>query len=224
MSRNRFLLIFIAASVSAFLGAFASNKLYLSAKTTANGNGKQGNIQTLEKTSCREFKIIEANQFRLLDMEGKCLAKLTIEKYFKSALDLLKSEQGQEYSERYRAVLEMGAGSTTMKITENNVEIKTGSIKTDLSSDSLTISDIKNGSKQTDSSGRLTIQEISRPRIRINASKDFTTIKLYDKEGNERAALGSINLNVIATGEIQKRPESSLVLFGKDGKVVYSSP
>jgi len=224
MSRNRFLLIFIAASVSAFLGAFASNKLYLSAKTTENGNGKQGNIQTLEKTSSREFKIVEANQFRLLDMEGKCLAKLTIEEYFKSALDLLKSEQGQEYSKRYRAVLEMGTGSTTMKITENNVEIKTGSIKTDLSSDSLTISDIKNGSKQTDSSGRLTIQEISRSRIMLKAFKGGTAIAISDDEGKQRAILGSVDLNVMATGETRKRPESSIVLFGKDGKVVYSAP
>lgn len=225
MSRKRFLLIFIAASVSAFLGAFASNRLYLSTNAIANDNGKQAaNIQSLEKNSPTEFKVVEANQFRLLDMEGKCLAKLTIEEYFKSALDLLKSEQGQEYSKRYRAVLEMGTGATTMKITENNVEIKAGSIQTDLSNDSLTISDIKNGSKQTDPSDKLTIREISRPRIRIIASKDFTTIKLYDKEGNERAALGSVNLNVIATGEVQKRPESSLVLFGKDGKVVYSSP
>lgn len=217
MSRKSFFLIFIAASVSAFLGGFASNQLYLTAH--AKAKGKQQSIQPFP-----EFKVVEANQFRLLDMEGNCLAKLTIEEYFKSALDLLKSEQGEEYSKRYRAVLEMGTGSRTMKITENNIELKAGSTQTDLSSDSLTIRDIKDGSKQTDSSGRLTIQEISRPRIMINASKGFTAIKIYDEEGNERAALGSVNLNVIATGEIQKRPESSLVLFGKDGKVVYSSP
>jgi len=224
MSKKRFLLILIAASVFAFLGGFLSNRLYFPENTVTKDNGKQQNIQTLEHNFPAEFKVVEANQFRLVDMKGNCLAKLTIEEYSKSVLDLLKSEQGEEYSKRYRAVLEMGTGSRTMKITENNIELKAGSTQTDLSSNSLTIRDIKDGSKQTDSSGRLTIQEISRPRIMINASKASTAIRIYDGEGNIRAVLGSVNLNVIATGEIQKRPESSIVLFGKDGKVIYSAP
>ena len=86
MSKKRFFLIFIAASVSAFLGGFVSNQLYLSANAAANDNGKQQSIQPLP-----EFKVVEANQFRLVDLEGNCLAKLTIEEeQNKSAIDLLK--------------------------------------------------------------------------------------------------------------------------------------
>ena len=88
MSKKRFFLIFIAASVSAFLGGFVSNQLYLSANAVANDNGKQQSIQSIEIHP--EFKVIEANQFRLVDPEGNCLAKLTIEEeQNKSAIDLL---------------------------------------------------------------------------------------------------------------------------------------
>lgn len=132
MSKKRFFLILIAASVSAFLGGFVSNQLYLPKNTATNEKGKQQSMLPSDHEIHPEFRVVEANQFRLVDMEGNCLAKLTIEEYFKSALDLLKSEQGEEYSKRYRAVLEMGTGSRTMKITEDNIELKAGSTQTDL--------------------------------------------------------------------------------------------
>lgn len=203
MSKKRFFLIFIAASVSAFLGGFVSNQLYLSANAAANDNGKQQSIQPLP-----EFKVVEANQFRLVDLEGNCLAKLTIEEeQNKSGLDLLKSSKTSKTTKTYHAVLEMGTGSRTMRITKDKVELKTGSTQASLASGNLTIKD--------------------KSFINIYADNIFkggTAIEIFDKERKPRAVLGSINLDVIATGEIQKRPESSLVLFGKDGKVVYSAP
>ena len=39
-----------------------------------------------------------------------------------------------------------------------------------------------------------------------------------------RAVLGSTSLELIKTGTIEKRPESSLVLFDKDGKVIWQTP
>jgi len=94
-----------------------------------------------------------------------------------------------------------------MRITKDKVELKTGSTQAILASGNLTIKD--------------------KSFINIYADNIFkggAAIEIFDKERKPRAVLGSINLDVIATGEIQKRPESSLVLFGKDGKVVYSAP
>lgn len=203
MSKKRFFLIFIAASVSAFLGGFVSNQLYLSANAAANDNAKQQSIQPLP-----EFKVVEANRFRLVDLEGNCLAKLTIEEeQNKSGLYLLKSSKTLKTTKTYHAVLEMGTGSRTMRITKDKVELKTGSTQASLASGNLTIKD--------------------KSFINIYADNIFkggAAIEIFDKERKPRAVLGSINLDVIATGEIQKRPESSLVLFGKDGKVVYSAP
>ena len=225
MSKKRFFLVLIIASISAFLGGFVSSQLYLPKNISSNEKGEQQSILPSDNKIHPEFKVLEANQFRLVDPEGNCLAELKIEEEENKFLNpLLKPSKNPKISKTYHAVLEMGTGSTTIKITENNVEIKAGSTITDLSNDSLTISDIKNGSKQTDSSGRLTIQEISHPRIRIKAFKGDAAIEISDDEGKKRAVLGSVDLDVIATGETRKRPESSIVLFGKDGKVVYYAP
>jgi len=47
---------------------------------------------------------------------------------------------------------------------------------------------------------------------------------LYDKNGMSRAELGSTSLETTRTGVVEKRPESSLVLFDKKGKVIWSAP
>ena len=203
MSKKRFFLIFIAASVSAFLGGFVSNQLYLSANAVANDNGKQQNIQPL-----REFKVIEANQFRLVDLEGNCLARLTIEeKQDVSFEEILGLSKSAKTSKTYRAVLEMGSDSRTMRMTKDEVEFRAGSTQASLAS------------------GNLFLKDKSFIKIYAdNMLRGGTSIEISDEEGRTRAVLGSVDLNVIATGEAQKRPESSLVLFGKDGKVVYSAP
>ena len=203
MSKKRFFLIFIAASVSAFLGGFVSNQLYLSANAVANDNGKQQNIQPL-----REFKVIEANQFRLVDLEGNCLAKLTIEEEENKFLEMvLGPTKTSKTSKTYHAVLEMGTGYRSMRMTKDEVEFRAGSTQASLAS------------------GNLFLKDKSFIKIYAdNMLRGGTSIEICDEEGRTRAVLGSVDLNVIATGEAQKRPESSLVLFGKDGKVVYSAP
>jgi len=49
-------------------------------------------------------------------------------------------------------------------------------------------------------------------------------LQLYDQNGKGRATLGHTDLNITRTGSIEKRPASSLVLFDKDGKVIWSVP
>lgn len=223
MDKIRFLIILIATSLSAFLGGFLSNQLYFQKNIVTKVNGEKPNIQPHDQKVPPEFKIVEANQFRLVDMEGKCLAKLTIEEEDswidfldipnkkgsknKSALDLLKSGENSKTSKTYNAVLEMGSGSNSMRMTKDQIELKAGSNQASLASGNLTIKDKSAVSIYAD-----------------NIFKGGTAIEILDDEGKPRAVLGSVDLNVIATGEIQKRPESSLVLFGKDGKVVYSAP
>jgi hypothetical protein len=50
------------------------------------------------------------------------------------------------------------------------------------------------------------------------------SLELSDKAGVSRAVLGATSLNTIKTGEVTTRPESSLVLFDKDGKVMWIAP
>ena len=218
MSKRRFYIIFIAASVSAFLGGFVCNQLYLSANAVANDTVKQQSIQPHDHKIPPGFKVVEANQFRLIDLEGNCLAKLTIEEdqrrmkisaMVEASLDPPSgvTKTSKVSKKVYRPVLEMEIGNSSMRITEDEVEFRSFSSQASLSS------------------GNLFLKDKSFIKIYAdNSLRDGTSIEIYDEEENKRAALGSVNLNVIATGEIQKRPESSLVLFGKDGKVVYSAP
>ena len=48
-------------------------------------------------------------------------------------------------------------------------------------------------------------------------------LRLEDKNGF-MAVLGNTELKVTHTGEVRKRPASSLVFFNKDGKVIWSAP
>jgi hypothetical protein len=49
-------------------------------------------------------------------------------------------------------------------------------------------------------------------------------VTLSDETGETRAALGHVDLKEIPTGTVSKRPASSLVLFGEDGKVLWRTP
>lgn len=48
--------------------------------------------------------------------------------------------------------------------------------------------------------------------------------QMSDETGKTRAALGHVDLEEIPTGTVSKRPASSLVLFDKDGKVLWKAP
>jgi hypothetical protein len=50
------------------------------------------------------------------------------------------------------------------------------------------------------------------------------SLSLYDKDGKARAVLGSTGIETIRTGETRSRTESSLVLFDKDGNVIWRTP
>ncbi len=50
------------------------------------------------------------------------------------------------------------------------------------------------------------------------------SLELRDQTGKPRAVLGSTELEVTRTGATEKQPPSSLVLFDKDGKVIWQAP
>jgi hypothetical protein len=72
------------------------------------------------------------------------------------------------------------------------------------------------------SPGILSISDLSgRTRVSIDASP---SVQLFDESGKHRATLGSESLVTTRTGSIEKRAPSSLVLFDKEGKVMWSAP
>ncbi len=60
-------------------------------------------------------------------------------------------------------------------------------------------------------------------RTTVGSDDDQATIRLYDKEGQTRATLG-VEGAVSSNGTRVRYPESSLLLFGPDGRVLWSAP
>jgi hypothetical protein len=66
---------------------------------------------------------------------------------------------------------------------------------------------------------------------RLEGSSEFGSfnllpagLTLFDKDGQSRAVLGRTELETIKTGTVEQRAESSLVLFDRDGKVLWQAP
>ena len=67
--------------------------------------------------------------------------------------------------------------------------------------------------------------EKPRHRASFHLSEDGSPgLILVDENGNVRAELGSTSVETTRTGVVEQRPESSLVLFNKKGKVIWSAP
>lgn len=60
--------------------------------------------------------------------------------------------------------------------------------------------------------------------IRITVGKDETAVSVFDERLNLRATLGSVDLETKKTGSKITRPPSSLVLFDKEGTVIFEAP
>ena len=64
-----------------------------------------------------------------------------------------------------------------------------------------------------------------KPRVQLNLTPDGSArFELRDKNGNTRAILGYAELEKVRAGTVEQRPESSLVLFDRDGTVHWKAP
>ena len=74
-------------------------------------------------------------------------------------------------------------------------------------------------------SGLAFVGKNGKPRIGLMlSSDDLPALVLTDENGEDRAVLGHTALEATRTGTVEQRPASSLVLFDKDGKMLWSAP
>lgn len=69
----------------------------------------------------------------------------------------------------------------------------------------------------------MTVQTKDKDLIFISASSEGPLIQVIDKEGFE-TALGVMDLQTIKTGSKNQTSAASVILFGKDKKVIWSAP
>jgi hypothetical protein len=61
-----------------------------------------------------------------------------------------------------------------------------------------------------------------KPRAGLSTTKDGPSLELYDENGNGRFMAGIITM-ISPEGKTVAYPESSLILFGPDGKIIWSA-
>ncbi len=164
-------------------------------------------------------KVVEAEKFVLRDADGKGRARLESLPSGLVRLALLDKD------ENIQSVLGVGIVGTPSLVLagRNSKTILTTrflSVSGKGGKSRLTLAVLPSGAQSlvlTDNTAR-TRAELA---IEVDGSPTFG---LFDRTGTARAILGSTSLENEETGVIEKRPESSLVLFGNDGKGIWSAP
>ncbi len=187
----------------------------------------QASCNTSRIGSGNVAKVIEAEQFILKDGNGRKRAALkVVEPIRGDAGLLLYDESGKQRADL--TVTNLGVGELAFYASDVKPVVWLGS-----------------GRDEDSESGRLTLDTNhlkSGKRFRLQVDPDSlvltgsgggavlrsdddtgVSLSLNGKEGYS-AVLGSAKIKITSTGTVETRPESSLVLFDKGGKVVWSAP
>ncbi len=149
-------------------------------------------------------KVIEAQEFRLVDASGKLRARLAVD-------DLIGSRT---------TGLEMFGENG-----EKNVILRTG----DYGMASLALANEGGATAELTVNRRDSRLQLSRsirnPQLRLGLSqKGLPSLTLFDQNNNLRSILGSTELIVDGAASTELPAPFSLVLFDEEGKVVWSAP
>jgi hypothetical protein len=142
-------------------------------------------------------RVVEAEGFVLKDAAGKVRAELSVDG--EGAKLLLGSENGKS-----RAMLNVDKDGPALTLFDENAKLRAW------------LAVFKDGP-------RLALRDESeKVRVGLSVDGDRPRLRLYDEKSKTRAVLGPTELETTGTGE--QRPESSLVLFDRDGKVLWQTP
>ncbi len=169
-------------------------------------------------------KVVEAERFVLRDTRGRTRATLDAEGSGTLALSLY------DQNGKIRASLAVEAdGTPRLDLVDQNGKQRVAlNVVKDASA--LVLAD-QNGKGRIS----LTVLPGGRPdlalsdqngktRLVLDVGTSGPSVVLYDENEKERAVLGHAALEATATGTVEQRPASSLVLFDRDGKVIWKVP
>ena len=149
-------------------------------------------------------KVVRAQRFELVDAQGRPRAMLGLGPDGSPALELTDEKR------QVRAALSLApaGGQPTLVLYDDN---RKGRAALALTADGQPMLGLRD--EKGDGRAVLIVLPDGRPLL-----------GLYDENGKSRAALGATDLRDTRTGTAVKRPESSLVLFDPEGKIMWSAP
>jgi len=191
MDRKIYSLILLLSLIGGLAGGILASHFFVTAPVLA--------AKTVEAQ-----KIVAAEEFRLVDKEGKVLSTLGM--YAGGPGIVLFSKTGQ-----FRAVFSLTSPEE-------------GPVLTFADKDGIHRATIGLGAKRQP---YLALRdEAGKKRISLSLNDNGDPyLALYDQEENERAVLGTLDLTKIKrTGTIEKSTISSFVLLNKAGEITWKAP
>jgi hypothetical protein len=191
MDRKIYSLILLLSLIGGLAGGILASHFFVIAPVLA--------AKTVEAQ-----KIVAAEEFRLVDKEGRVLSTLGM--YAGGPGIVLFSKTGQ-----FRAVFSLTSPEE-------------GPVLTFAGKDGIHRATIGLGAKRQP---YLALRdEAGKERISLSLNDNGDPyLALYDQEENERAVLGTLDLTKIKrTGTIEKSTISSFVLLNKDGEITWKAP
>jgi len=173
-------------------------------------------------------KVLRAERFELVDAEGQTRGVLQVDKEGFAEFRLF-SPVGED-----RAIIRASNDIATIGLLGGTV--KDGTISLMSSPQISTINVLANndsGTRQGSSAmfalregmAGVTVFDKQYKRIGMRTTDDGNpSLEVSDSNHRVRAALGCTNLETMKTGETRQTAESSLVLFDKEGKVMWKAP
>ncbi len=164
-------------------------------------------------------KVVEAERFVLRDARGKMLATLGTD-------GLVLADQNG----KFRAALGVGTdGSASLIFDDQNEKPRVTLGVLDDGTPHLALLDQNEKPRLalavgTDGTPHLALfDQNKKPRLALDVGTSGPSVVLGD-QNRDRAVLGHTELEGKATGTVEQRPASSLVLFDRDGKVIWRAP
>lgn len=182
-------------------------------------------VLTGQATPPKPPKVVEADEYLLRDRKGNVRAMLG----FREGAPLLSFYDEEQ-------TLRIGLGFTTDGLPTVSILSKSGNIRSSLTVLANDTTALHLYDRTEKARAVLAVGADGTPSFSLfGKDKDGSVVlgvdnggvsgvTLSDRRGIARAVLGSISLETGRTGVVEKRPESSLVLFDKDGKLVWSAP
>jgi len=169
-------------------------------------------------------KVIEAEKFVLRNSAGKVVAMLGVPQRW--------GYPQMHFYDQEKKVAVLGIvredGSPGLRLYDGNDKLRASLISESLS-DGTPILELYDKNEKSRATFTLLWPLSDLPALVLSGENKGgislgRNLEIYDAKGATRAVLGRISLGEKRTGIVEKRPESSLVLFDKDGKLIWSAP
>lgn len=227
MNKKQYSLMIVLALVAGLVGGVVSSQFLA-------GQLMSGESAFVEKRA-RPPKVIEAEEFRLVDNKGVLLAKLGKQEEF--VIEIKKDGSREKHSSGYahKLVFFGDEGREAVSLGTSSGKISALSIYSHIKGQP---SNIQLG---MDAGGSASLWLAGEPRLfllnegfsleskpsgRFNLTfvDGEPTLEMIDKNSRSRIVLGVVELLNSKTGVTEKHPLSSLVLFNEKGNVIWKAP